>query len=635
MRNWSFSHVNTAPNKTSQTARQWASTKASRRPRHGHSCVMSAGLGVMRLFIIFMLGCLCPRQHCVQLEDWPDHADSQPRLLQLLQRIRLERHFETIVVYGRAPCVFHELLPQLELPTVLLANGSSLADWRFNSESTLLLCCGLSAEQEHNPHTLLRLQQARRLVQLAPKIRPRWLCAVYFAREQHNVAMLDARGNVYSCRLFQQPNYVQLVSFGSDSDSNSSSIYVQQYGNVQGAAIISEADQLMPRSMLFRNPSTGQLEMVGFVCNLINTFVRRLNATLKLRPDIELGKTIYYGIMERRVQGNELDVAASLTTTLTTNNMDYLSYPFVSTSYCFMIPLPARLPYKKIYTVIVEPLVLGVLLLLFLIFSLLLIYSQELSWRRLSLSQLLLNDRCLRGLLGQAFPWPQQASRHLKAICLLLCFASLMTTTMYESYLQSFFTHPPAESMLRSFADFRDSPYRIAVDRKEANRMLQSYNLTTDHARNAFILESWHEFVKMRDTFNASFIYPVTRLRWKSYNEQQKLFQEPMFYYSEDVCLHRFMLMCLPVRRHWPYRQLFENHMLSMWEFGVMQLWVRRAFYDMVQLNMTKLVDFSSGKPEEDAVYVRDLSWIFFFYVSANLLACICFAVEFCWGRYV
>ncbi|XP_064542282.1 uncharacterized protein Ir52a [Drosophila montana] len=601
---------------------------------------MAAGLGVMRLFIIFVLGCLCRRLHCVQLDDWPDQADIQEKqqLERLLQRIRLERHFETIVVYGRAPCVFHELLPHLELPTVLLSNGSSLADWRFNSESTLLLCCGLTAEQEHNPRTLLQLQQARRLVQLEAKIRPQWLCALYFAREQHNVAMLDARGNLYSCRLYRQPNYVQLASSSynssSDSNSNSGSIYVQQYGNVQGAVIVSEPDQLVPRSMLYRDPSTGQLEMAGFVCNLMKTFVRRVNATLKLRPGIELGKTTYYGTMERRVQQNELDVAGTLASTLTSDNMDYLSYPFVSSSYCFMIPVPARLPYKKIYTMIVEPLVVGVLLLLFLIFSLLLIYSQELSWRRLSLSRVLLNDRCLRGLLGQPFPWPLAASRHLKAICLLLCFASLMTTTMYECYLQSFFTQPPAESMLRSYADFRASPYRIAVERREANRMLKSYNLTTDHSRNAFVLDDWHEFVHLRDTFNASFIYPVTHLRWKSYSEQQKLFKQPVFYYSEDVCLHRFLLMCLPVRRHWPYRRLFEQHTLSMWEFGVMQFWIRRAFSDMVNLNMTKLVDYSSSEPNEEAVYVRDLSWIFYFYATAHLLACLCFAVELCWGRY-
>ncbi|TDG38312.1 hypothetical protein AWZ03_015266, partial [Drosophila navojoa] len=310
------------------------------------------------------------------------------------------------------PCVFHELLPQLGLPTVLLSQGSSWEEWSFSSES-LLLICSSNAEQEQNPRTLLKLQEARRLVYLEAGKQPTEVCEAYFEREQVNVAMVDAVGNLYSCRCFQQENYIQLnlsdsyqtettalvnlnFDFDKESDSNShyDSIYVQQFANMQGSAIRTEPDQLGPRAFVYKNPSTGQYEIKGFVSNLITSFAERVNATLKLRDDVD--QKIHLKNIFQRVLYNELDIAAMLATTVEFENYDYLSYPYIHSSYCFMIPVPPRLDYKEIYMMIVHPLVTGVLIVFFLIFSLLLIYSQELNWRRFSLIDMLLNDRCLR-----------------------------------------------------------------------------------------------------------------------------------------------------------------------------------------------------------------------------------------------
>ncbi|XP_030246705.1 uncharacterized protein LOC115565639, partial [Drosophila navojoa] len=280
----------------------------------------------------------------------------------------------------------HELLPQLGLPTVLLSQGSSWEEWSFSSES-LLLICSSNAEQEQNPRTLLKLQEARRLVYLEAGKQPTEVCEAYFEREQVNVAMVDAVGNLYSCRCFQQENYIQL------NLSDSYPIYVQQFANMQGSAIRTEPDQLGPRAFVYKNPSTGQYEIKGFVSNLITSFAERVNATLKLRDDVD--QKIHLKNIFQRVLYNELDIAAMLATTVEFENYDYLSYPYIHSSYCFMIPVPPRLDYKEIYMMIVHPLVTGVLIVFFLIFSLLLIYSQELNWRRFSLIDMLLNDRCL------------------------------------------------------------------------------------------------------------------------------------------------------------------------------------------------------------------------------------------------
>ncbi|XP_034480161.1 uncharacterized protein LOC117785969 [Drosophila innubila] len=582
--------------------------------------------------IAIILGCQCLRLHCIHLSELPHQPELhlQQQLLLLLERIRLERQFDTVLVYGRAPCVFHTVLQQLEVPTVLLTSGSSHNDWDFNSEP-LLLSCGATAEQEKNSRTLLKLQHARRLIYLEADVQPQWLCEDYFQREQHNVAMLDDQfatsGNFYSCRCFQQENHVQLML----QDSNS--IYVRQFGNMKGAIIRSEADQLSPRAMIYRDAKSGKIRMIGYVANLVNTFVQRVNATLHLREDYVIGKTTYFEDIVNWTRKNQLDVAATLSTSIFEKNFDILSYPYVLSSYCAMIPVPDSVPYREIYAVIVHPLALGLLVLFFLIFSLLLIYSEKLSWRDLSLANVLLNDRCLRGLLGQSFPLPENPNRYLKAIILLICFASIMTTTMYQSYLQAYFTQPPLEPILRSLQEVRESPYRVATHPHEANELLNRRILTTDNDTNLHVLETWQKYVQLRDNFNASYVYLVTDARWRTYAEQQRFFKHPVFFYSDDICVYRYAFLCVPLRRHLPYRELFEEHMQLMQEFGMLQFWMSRSYFDMVQLRQTALKDYSNPKPVEEDLYLRDLTWILCFYLAGHLIACFCFAIELYMGR--
>ncbi|XP_062127597.1 uncharacterized protein LOC133839958 [Drosophila sulfurigaster albostrigata] len=522
--------------------------------------------------------------------------------LALALALEFKRHYDTILLYGRAPCVFHTVLPLLQLPTVLLSRGSSHKDWEFSTE-LLLLCCGTNAEQEQNSRTSWKLQSARRLIYVETRLHPQRLCEDFFERELYNVALLDAEcatsGSFYSCRSFQKPSYAQLQIL------DALPIYVEQCEKWQDTH-----DWLRG-----------------------NTFVERVNATLQLRDDYEFGKITYYGDIEKLTQQNLLDVAATLGSTMTADNWEYISYPYIITSYCVMVPVPAALPYKSIYTVVVEPLVLGILVLLFFIFSLLLVYSQRLTWRPFSLASVLLNDRSLRGLLGQSFPWPEHATRHVKAICCLMCFSSIMTTTMYQAYLQSLFTHPPPEASIRSLQEVPYSRYKVAIERREATNLLKSRNLTINDTKSGYILDDWNEFVHMRDTFNASFIYPVTELRWKTYAEQQRLFARPAFYYSDDICLHRMVMLSFPMRRSLPYRERFEEHMLHMQDFGMLESWMDHSFFDMVALGLTPLKDFSEPVIDEDILYLRDLTWVWLFYATGHVLATVLFAVECYRGR--
>ncbi|EDW85680.2 uncharacterized protein Dwil_GK23024 [Drosophila willistoni] len=592
---------------------------------------------LVQSFVMSVCGLICALLlMCCQLAAGrllatSNRTEMGEKLKQLLVEVSLEKPFNTALVYGK-DCVFLPLLKNFDVALVIVTEGTTNFDWDFPS-LTLILACGWDADREQNSRTLIKLQRARRLIYMEnERIKPNEVCGTFFAKEQYNIAMIypnfEETSLIYGCRNFQSPNYVELKL-----EEGRTAIFIQQFLNMQGSDLVTDADQLAPRSMLYRDPHTGETKMLGYVANTINHFVQKVNATLKFRSKSQVvGKTIYYGDIEKLIEEDLLDIGTSLGVVLGRSNLDILTYPYLLNSYCFMMPLPAKLPYNQIYMVIVDPLVLGIIFILFCSFSLLLIYGQATSWKGLTLSQVLLNDKSLRGLLGQSFPWPTSFSKKLKLICMLLCFASVMMTTMYEAYLQSFFTRPPPEPFLRTLEDVDSSRYLIVITKKEADRFSFHNNPSSNRARTK-IVDNWSDFLQLRDTFNASYIYPVSEVRWRTYKEQQKLFEEPSFYYSDDICLSRMLFLCIPVRQYLPYRDLFQEHIQRQQEFGLTTFWIDRSFYDMVRLRLTPLEDFSRPQVAAEAIELIDLSWILELYVLALVLSCCFFALELCRGK--
>ncbi|XP_017145677.2 uncharacterized protein LOC108158042 [Drosophila miranda] len=602
--------------------RHWSCHKKWRPAGFSNSFAMTSE----RLVVVL----LCLGQVTAQLSNLSIHegVDLEEKLLRLLLRLRVEQSFDTLVIYGEE-CAFHSMLRHSLGPTVLVSSGSTESDWNFSS-STLILSCGASAEREGNYRTLIKLQMRRRLLYLTEDIQPEEVCDNYSLKEQYNIAMVKAdfvqSGSIYACRCFQELNFEELELFDHKS------IFVEQFRNMRGATMKTLGDQLAPRCISYRDEKTGEDKMVGYVANLINSFAQKVNATLDfrfVRKDGEKVESVFKDIV-RWVKEDRLDLGTTMVSSLQVLNLDSFSYPYLLTSYCLMVPIPARLPYNQIYAVIVDPLVLCIILVLFYLLSALLIYSQQLSWRGLTLANILLNDKSLRGLLGQSFPFPRDPSRNMKLVFFILCFASLMITTMYESYLQSFFTRPPPEPSIRTFQDIANSRHKLAISRFEMNVLSarKSSNIHLIRRNRICVLEDHEDFVLLRNSFNDSYVYTVSEDRWSTYQEQQRMFAQPLFYYSLDLCFNRFLLFHIPLRPHLPYRHLFEEHMQRQQEFGLVKFWKSRSFFDMVRLGLTPMRDSSPPPYINPSILVNDISWILKLYGAAMGISCCCFILE-------
>ncbi|EDV55902.2 uncharacterized protein LOC6548990 [Drosophila erecta] len=549
-------------------------------------------------------------------------------LLRLLIKLRQEEFYDTLLVYGE-DCEFHSLIRSLDVAVVLVTDSMNF-DWNF-SRLTLILSCGPDLEKGGPNGTTFKLQRNRRLVLLNGDIQPSNMCNIYTQKDIYNIAFVKenfAKSNViYSCRYFQDPNIEDVHLLEARP------IFTEQFQNMMGNAIRIVPDLLPPRAMLYQDASDGETKMIGYVANLITNFAQKVNATLQLHI-LETSTSITE--ISRMAKDDELDMGVTLEASLYSPNLETASYPYLLTSYCLMVQVPAKLPYNLVYAIIVDPLVLGIIFLLFCLLSVLLVYSQKMSWQDLSLANIVLNDKSLRGLLGQSFPFPLNASKKLRLIFTILCFASILLNTMYEAYLQSFFTNPPSEPHIRSFKDIGKLRHKTAITAIEANVLISTNNtqFLEIPKKHLCIYESWRESLALRDAFNLSYNYFVTEDRWSSYAEQQKLFKETLFYYSNDLCFSRMIFFSIPLRRHLPYRHLFDEHMMRQQEFGLVNYWKGHSFFDMVRLGLTTLEDLSQPKSFNPSLLMEDISWIMKLYLVAISLSVFCFLSEVGWEKW-
>ncbi|XP_017077317.1 uncharacterized protein LOC108112080 [Drosophila eugracilis] len=544
-------------------------------------------------------------------------------VLSLLQRVQLEEFYDTVLIYGN-DCVFHTVSRRLNVSTVLVSSGSTKFDWDFGS-LTLILSCSPEEEKEATLRTLVKLQRNRRLIYQQRNIQPDSICKSYAEKEQFNIAMVKddfvTSKVVHACRYFQEPNYAIL------SLMENKPIYIEQFLNMQGKLIRTAADFLAPRSMLYKDAKSKEMKMMGYVANLIDTFAQKVNATLQL--EILSNKFIVREIF-KMVERKELDIGTTLDSSLRTKPLDTSSYPYILTSYCLMLQVPAKVPYNAVYAVIMDRLIVGITFIVFCILSTLLIYTWKMSWQDLSVTNILLNDKSIRGMLGQSFPFPNNANNHLRLTVSIIFFASIMITTMYEAYLQSYFTNPPSEPGIESFEDIGRNHRKIAMPEMETKSLIKTNNsyFQEIHQGDLVIFESLPECFKLRDNFNLSYNFAVTGDRWSSYAEQQALFKEPVFYFARNLCFSRMIFLSVPLRPSLPYRHLFEEHIMRQYEFGLVSHWRSHSFFDMVRLGLAPLKDLSQPKVYSPSLLVDDVSWVMKVYLAALMFSVLCFLLE-------
>ncbi|KAI8127438.1 hypothetical protein CVS40_2723 [Lucilia cuprina] len=327
------------------------------------------------------------------------------------------------------------------------------------------------------------------------------------------------------------------------------------------------------------------------------------------------------GYVENRTLEGKLDVATGVRPVY--DDLINLAYPVEFMDFCYMIPLPHYLSTNIIYFIVVDTRTLIIILMLMYIYAILITLAEYRSKKYLTFINVCLNDKSIRGILGQSFIMPDKSCLLLKYVCFLICLNSLLLNTAYQAYLQSYFTEPPSKQLVLTYDDISQAGMNIKASTRELKYLDPSI---VNKYKDIFIFyENYDLYVEQRDTMDTNYAYTVTRPLWSVYDEKQKLFERRLYYYSSQLCLKELFFVVMPVRPGWPYRDLFNRHIMQLRDVGLMEHWTSNTFLTMLKFGHTNFEDLSTADKEKQEITLNDLFWIWVLYSICIVISGVAF----------
>lgn len=555
-------------------------------------------------------------------------------LLKLLESVREERDYNTVAICRtrKQHCIFEQLLTELQLPVVLINKRLTYKyKSNFSKELVILLCLehrnvGAAFQALNMFHGL----KQTRIVAYAPYATNldsiQKICTKAMSNDIYNVLVIQndfaEKSKYYTCNRFplDAPRYKEKTL---DAGANSA-IFEHQFRNMYGTKLLTYPDQLEPRSMLYYR-ADGKVELEGYIGRLLRVFANKRNATLAIEHPFEVGKTTYFGELLTLALNNTVDVAAGLTFPSSSEDLEVMSYPVENLDYCYMVPLPETVPINELFVGIVRLPTLFYIFIFTVIFAALLTHLNK--RMEINCINLFLNDKSIRGILGQSFVPVVGPNLKVKLIIFLLCYMSIITNTTYQAYLQSFLTQPPLQPMYRSYDDLEAAGLKILFSAKE-KYVLDANSSVLEHTKLFEIVQDYNTWLKHRSSMDTQYVYPVSNTRWEVFEFQQSLFHRPIFYFNTDLCFFRSAIVCLPTRPDLPYRDLLDDFILRLHSSGIIKEWISLNFFVLAKLKLVIFEDLSKPLDSGRPLAVDDFFWLHIQYFGSLTLGVIAFVGE-------
>ncbi|XP_046803874.1 uncharacterized protein LOC124419277 [Lucilia cuprina] len=393
-------------------------------------------------------------------------------------------------------------------------------------------------------------------------------------------------------------------------------LFPNQLQNLKGYKIFTLPDQIEPRSMVY-NDSQGHQQICGYVGNFVRYFAQGLNASLVLAYEVAKGVQIFYSDILKLTRNHTLDIPASLTGPINGTDWSEFSYPFEIADWCVMLPVEPEISMADIFLAVLNPYFIINLLLLFICctFLLLIVFKRiSIDNFRLHLSDILINDKAFRAILGQGFPFNNQNLDYFVVyVFILIFFTGLVVIILFDVFLGSFMTSPPKNPPIRSFADLEKSGIKLYISKSEYAYIYPSDYLK--HPQLFHIIDSFNEFVRLRNTLNTSRAYVITSSSWPVFAVQQQLFSRPLFRYSKDLCFSRYLHFYFILPMHSVFREALQMSTLRAYSLGLFFHWFESSFNELVSLGHLSFDDITEPR-KLMPISVEDLKLIFMgFYI--------------------
>ncbi|KAM7342788.1 uncharacterized protein ACRADG_010075 [Cochliomyia hominivorax] len=423
--------------------------------------------------------------------------------------------------------------------------------------------------------------------------------------------------------------------------NSSEVLFPNRVDNLMGHDFFTLPDQVVPRTFLTITKD-GQIKLSGYVGHFINLLAERLNATLKFPFPIKKGQVQFYGHLEKLTWNYTIDLPGTLTPIIDARQALHYSYPFEMINACLMVPLAKSMPLKKVFFYFINLQLICVSITNLYLFTFLLNFKRLRFFRRrpkgkknhhMTLTDYVLNDVALRGILGQPFKVWLKAGFFTKYIYILLSLTGLYLSLIYSAFLQTFFTRPFKEQQAKTFEDLNNNNIYVLLSDREVNYFSDAQKNLKVHHR----ITSYEEYNKLKSSFNTSYAYPYIDIHWNSlYSHQQNVLKNNLFMFSKDACLFSTHMLSFPLADNSIYRDHVQTLLMFVRDYGFINHWLSTNFPDDVSNNNNiSISNFQNAEiPYGQALKVKDFELVLVLYIGLMILAVMVFLMERIFYRY-
>ncbi|XP_020810543.1 uncharacterized protein LOC110185870 [Drosophila serrata] len=410
-----------------------------------------------------------------------------------------------------------------------------------------------------------------------------------------------------------------------NAELQSSPIFPDRLKNFHGYEMPVIIGGTAPRMIAYYN-RMGRVVYKGTVGHFMMAFQQKFNC--KLVQPLKFANPLEFAPSMQTVAAVRNDsVEMSMSLTFPPFPPFGFSYPYEQLNWCIMMPVEADVPPLEYYTRVFELnaflLTLGALV----IISGLLASSLWLHGYPTAISDFLLHDSCLRGVLGQSFVEVFRAPILVRGIYLEICVLGILITAWYNSYFSSYVTTAPKQPAFRNYDDVLASTLKVVAWKPEYAELFGRLLEFRKYEPMFLVEPDFSKYLARRDTLDTRYGYMIASGRWVVINEQQKVFSRPLFRMREDFCFFNNVPFGFPLHENSVFMEPILQLIMELAETGLTYYWLKKVFSELIEAGEMHFVDLSPRR-EFRAMQLQDLEYIWYGFAFMAVLSSLVWIME-------
>ncbi|XP_037943768.1 uncharacterized protein LOC119676595 [Teleopsis dalmanni] len=418
--------------------------------------------------------------------------------------------------------------------------------------------------------------------------------------------------------------------------ANISKYFPKAYSNFLGYRLRLPVQVDIPQTFLSTRLKDGLIYLDGVGGIIFRKFMQHINVSLEVYSLLEKNGSNYMNmshILDMLIR-NCIEISAQQYTTLNPVDVDY-SYPYVITQRCFMLPLNSAIP-RNLYLLLPFRWYIWLFLITFMITADLLLRifhkcNQRRGWR----TSRALGEFLKQGgvfyfmlLLMLAIPIqslklfrPRLATSFLFFRKLLWSYGIIFTffyiSQLYSNMLTTLLTITLFNTPEMKETDIINAKRPIMILKQEEESIFHNLK-SVEKLKKLIVYGDIAEYHYNRNTFNRSYIYPISSERWDFLSMQQRFLDNKKFWYS-SVCFGSFPLQ-YQMRTDSHFEEPLKNFIFISYESGLYYYWISNCYQRAKKLGYlhdfkNNYDEFNTSAVTETGLSLKSLSPLIYLYI--------------------